>query len=139
MIEYHLYSNEATARRFGYRIETKTGWAQGTLGAPTNFVHACNVTREQVRLFGLSPLYAREYLLDAATTKQLGSGKMIFAVQYGTRDAMVKRLWGDDVKYFYQFIAPAGTRYWSQDGTLANSKEIAFPYVIEDSDIVRAW
>jgi hypothetical protein len=134
MIPYHLESNKATAEKFGLKIEGKTGWREGILPQDMVFVHAANVTPDKVRAFGLSPMYANEYLMDEKGN-QLGAGKMVFAMVEGSSNAVVKFFWGN-VRHTYKFKAPKGTRFFTQNGIISTNKEVAFPYIIERSDII---
>lgn len=134
MILYTTISDPVTARRFGLRIETKFGWRSGILMASRTFLHATNTPPTRVKLFGISPEHASEYLVDERGN-QLGEGKMVFAMPEGSSGKAVELLWGR-LRYTYRFTAPAGTRFYSQGGTIFPNKEVAFPYIIEAEDII---
>ena len=136
MIHYRTITNLATAKARGLKIQTKSQWRRGLIGAAgANFIHASNVEPERVQTFGLSPEYASEYLLDNSGN-QLGEGKMVFSMPEGSSDKAIRLLWGH-LQYTYTFTAPVGTIYYSLNGTINNNKEIAFPYIVEASDIIE--
>lgn len=124
------------------RAETKTNWAEGVLDADTRFIHGSGIAPDKIRTFGISPLYAGEYLVDPHGVK-VGTGKMVFAFKTVAlvgapanaykRSAAVTRMFGEG--HAYVFRAPAGTRYFSTHGVCGTGAEIAFPYIIESDDI----
>jgi len=141
MIEYQFVGTGAHLRQ-----EIKREWALGTLAAPTWFVHGGPITPQQANTFGLTPLSAREFLTHAETGLPIAGGKMLFTFQLAAgglpanarKSGAVGRLWGYDANC-YVFCAPAGTRYWSTRGLLTTGCEVAFPYIVESTDIVEHW
>jgi hypothetical protein len=131
MIPFRTITGLKAAQAIGCDIQIKDGWKRGTLAAPTKFIHATNIDHGHVSSFGLSPEFAKEYLLDGEHREL---GKMLFALRDGSSHAAIRKLWGSR-KFRYRFVAPAGTEYYSTDGTLAKNQEVAFPYLIEPSDI----
>jgi hypothetical protein len=137
MIEYSYIGGPG-----GLRRETKTGWSRGVLKEDTRFIHGTGVPPSKIKTFGISPLYAGEYLIDP-DGKPIGSGKMIFAFKTVAlvdapanaykRSPAVKRMFGEG--HAYVFLAPAGTEYYSTGGLCGPGSEIAFPYIIESTDI----
>ncbi len=155
MIPYQYVGAQGDLRR-----EEKLGWRSDVTTGPKLFIHGGPMLPGTVKNFGLTPEKAGEYLVHAndvvdATTGALihkagstvGSGKAIFAFFFedGTaptsprvKPAAVNRLWGVD-GHTYLFKVPAGTTYWSQNGTITNTAEVAFEYLIEPDDIVEYW
>lgn len=115
------------------KLQVKSGWVDGVTTAPQVFVHGSGAPTDKLRIFGLSPEFASEFCVDS-NNKPLGGGKLIFAMIRGSSGKPLKLLWGD--LPVYEFNVPAGTTYYSNGGTIAINKEVAFPYVVEPTDVL---
>jgi hypothetical protein len=132
----------------GLRQEKKTNWSEGTIdGGGAYFVHGGPMgPREVINSHGLSPMKAREFLTHEETQEPIAGGKMLFSFQVAggalpanaRKSGGVGRLWGYD-GHCYVFLAPGGTKYWSTNHVLTTGAEVAFPYIIEVSDIMEYW
>ncbi len=121
-------------------IDKKTDWDRGVLEA--DMVLCTGVKRrtvEQVTKLGLSPEFAGDVSIDAVTKKLVGSGKMIFTFKADYKaDKWVpnsKHHMKYPSNFYVVWRAPAGTEFWSKGGVVGAS-ELAFPYIVETSDIL---
>jgi hypothetical protein len=113
---------------------------KGTLLEDKYFCHGANKLEPQkAETLGINPMYAEDVAVDEAG-RQLGSGKMVYtfvAQQVGSIFKPLtkhKDLWAS--KYYFVFLAPAGTEIWCQGGVASGgTKEVAFPYIVEPADI----
>jgi len=127
-------------------LQQKMHWAQGQTNAVLYFVHGTARGPSEVHAGGISPAHSTEYLVDN-NNQPIHGGRMIFSFRVCAGNGLpanaqkppaVGVLWGFN-GHCYVFSVPAGTTYWSQNGTLNAGQEVAFPYVIESTDIVQYW
>ncbi len=138
--------NVYTGAQGGLTAETKPGtWSEKQLEEDMLFIHGGPMTPSQVRASGgLDAVrFGREWVIDG-DGNPIGGGKLIFTflVVAGAepppnfaKPAAVRRLWGDK-GHCYIFSAPAGTTFYSTGaGQPRHGMEIAFPYLIELTDM----
>src|ERR1700722_12908077 len=139
MFTYHYHGPQGALR-----LERKTGWASGRTDADKLFVHGGPMAPDLVLRRGLSPEYAREYIVAATTGNAISGGKMLFSFLVcagnqpptnAEKPAAVGQLWGFDGQS-YVFRVPQGTTFWCQNADIQPGREVAFEYVIESTDIV---
>ena len=138
--------NVYTGDQGGLTAETKPGsWSGKELDEDMLFIHGGPMTPSQVRgSGGLDAVrFGREWVIDRDGAP-IGGGKLIFTflvvagaeppASYAKPPA-VRRLWGDK-GHCYIFSAPAGTTFYSSGpGQPRHGMEIAFPYLVELTDM----
>ena len=152
----------ATVRDPKLRVEIKPKcWAIGRLKQPHYFIHGTSASKMEIQANGISCQKAKEWV-TFDTCEGRGGDQYVFAFPWtdSTGDdletidapAPVKTLWGRPPLLFI-FLAPAGTWFACENGAFWNypqndhsqppnihkSMEVAFPYIVEASDIVNRF
>ncbi|HEU5339702.1 hypothetical protein [Edaphobacter sp.] len=119
-------------------IQYKSGWKQGRTTVTQDFVHGSSQPPDVIRASGgISPAFATELIVAApragAKTPYEVLGTMVFCCTENSGGGFAKVLFPKGHKYVFR--VPAGMFFYSDNGTMGDNKEIAFPYFIEVADI----
>mgnify|MGYP003679553526 CR=1 FL=1 len=135
-----------TGPQGGLILQQKMNWLQGQTIADLYYVHGTGRGPSEVHSSGISPAFSTEYLVDN-NGAPIHGGRMVFSFGVCAGNGLpanaqkppaVGVLWGFN-GHCYVFRVPAGSNYWSQNGTLNQGQEVAFPYIVESTDITQYW
>lgn len=137
-----MQPNIYTGKRGSLRLEQKTGWKKKFLQRNTLFYHGGAMQPHEVRINGLDAVkYGREFVVYAEDQQPVAGGKLIFSFVVNgdpkawQKPGAVHAFWGHE-GHGYIFEAARGTFIFSSGNAQpASGQEIAFPYLIESSDI----
>ncbi|MEZ6061928.1 MAG: hypothetical protein R3C19_16405 [Planctomycetaceae bacterium] len=138
----YALSTPTTKPESGLKTEKKTDWSVSRLGAEQVFVHCTSVLPGAVKAEGLNPFKSGEWVVDEKG-QPISGGRLIFAFPWTDagkpKPPKAVALLGFSTQYMYVFRAPKGTYFAAHQGAVKDGAEIAFPYVIEQSDLVATY
>ncbi len=138
----YALSTPTTKPEAKLKTEKKTGWSVSRLGSEQTFVHCTSVPPASIQSQGLNPFKSGEWVVDA-DDQPISGGRLIFAFPWensaSPRPPAAVRMLGFSTEYMYVFKAPKGTYFAAHNGSVNPGKEVAFPYVIENSDLIAAY